>query len=150
MASLKQFQFARTYTIRTLNQTNLDKWDDIPDGFSNSIRWNVGHIYVTAEILLHKADNEYEMKNPNWTAFFVPGSRPSEWSENPPSAEELLDALKKQSRYIDEFFVGKLGNAASEAFKIDTYKMETVDAFLQFVIWHEGLHAGIIKAMGVV
>ncbi|MBS4195054.1 DinB family protein [Lederbergia citri] len=149
MASLKQFQFARTYTIRALNQTNLDKWDDIPDGFSNSIRWNVGHIYVTAEILLHKADNEYEVKNPNWTALFAPGTRPSQWTEIPPSAEEMLDAFKKQSRYIDEFFVGKLGNAASESFEIGPHKMETVDALLQFVIWHEGIHAGMIKALGV-
>jgi len=148
MVSLKQFQFARTYTIRAINQINTDQWNIIPNGFSNSVRWNIGHIYVTAEILLNKADEQYEVKNLEWVALFAPGTRPSEWKGPPPSAEELLEAIKKQSRYIDEFFAGKLDDAASESFEIGPHIMETVDALLQFVTWHEGVHAGIIKAIG--
>ncbi|MBS4200029.1 DinB family protein [Bacillus sp. FJAT-49732] len=148
MVTLKQFQFARTYTIRAMNQINPDKWDIIPNGYSNSIRWNIGHIYVTAEILLNKADQQYEVKNPEWVTFFAPGTRPSKWSSPPPSAEELIEALKKQSRYIDEFFAGKLDNIADESFEIAPHTMDTVEALLQFVIWHEGVHAGNIKAIG--
>lgn len=148
MATLKQFQFARTSTIKAINQINTEQWDIIPNGFSNSVRWNIGHIYVTAEILLEKADEQYEVKNPQWIAFFAPGTRPSEWEGPPPSAEELLEAIKKQSLYIDEFFVGRLDDAASESFEIKTHIMDTVDAFLQFVTWHDGVHAGIIKEIG--
>ncbi|MCR2821824.1 DinB family protein [Lederbergia panacisoli] len=147
MVTLKQFQFARTYTIRALNQTNMDNWDDIPNDFSNSIRWNVGHIFITAEALLKKADEQYEMKNPEWGAFFAPGTRPSDWTGTPPSAEELIEALKIQSRYIDKFFVGKINNKASKSFAIATYGMDSVNAFLQFINFHEGLHAGIIKSI---
>lgn len=98
--------------------------------------------------LLKKADEQYEVKNPQWIAFFAPGTRLSEWEGPPPSAEELLEAIKKQSLYIDEFFVGRLDDAASESFEIKTHIMDTVDAFLQFVTWHDGVHAGIIKEIG--
>ncbi|MBS4216788.1 DinB family protein [Bacillus sp. FJAT-49711] len=147
MITLKQFQFVRTYTIRALNQTKLDKWDFIPNGFSNSIRWNVGHIFITAEILLNKAEQQYDIKNRKWVTFFAPGTQPTDWTETPPSTEELIEALKMQSRYIDTFFAGKINNKASESFIIANHEMDTVDAFLQFVIFHEGLHAGIFKSI---
>jgi len=148
MVTLKQFQFARTYTIRAINQINPDKWDILPNGFSNSIRWNLGHLYVTAEILLNKAVHQYEVKHPEWVTLFAPGTRPSEWTASPPTAEDLIEALKKQSHYINEFFTGKLGDKASESFEIGPHMMDTVDSLLQFVTWHEGVHAGIIKAIG--
>ena len=58
-----------------------------------------------------------------------------------------MDSLKNQGERIMEFFNGKLDNAASETVDIRYLKLDTVDAALQFVTWHDGIHLGIVKSM---
>ncbi|MCJ7842371.1 DinB family protein [Lederbergia sp. NSJ-179] len=147
MGTLRQFSFSRSSTIRTLERIAVDKWDIQPDGFSNTIRWNAGHVFVVTEILLNKADHSYTMKNPDWSAFFAPGTRPSEWSEEAPSHQVLIDALTEQKAKTREEFFGKSNQPASESFSIGSHIMGTVDSLIQFATWHEGSHLGIIQSL---
>lgn len=147
MLTIKQFQFYRVYTLIHLKHIDEKKWDAQPDGFSNTIRWNAGHLYVTAEGLLHRADTGYEMKKPEWAAFFAPGTRPAEWKEEPPASTDIIASLEEQSGRIASFFEGKLNNPASEPLVIQGHSMDSGEAILQFVSWHEGIHTGMIKSL---
>lgn len=146
METLKQFELSRFFTLKALENVDERKWDVLPDGFSNTIRWNAGHIYVATESLLHKADNNYEVKNAEWGAFFAPGTRPSEWKEGAPSMADIFAALEDQSSRVIAHFEGNLTDEASEALQIAFNNMQTVEAIVQFVTWHEGIHSGIIKS----
>lgn len=147
MESIHQFQYARTSTIIGLENIAHDKWDIQPDDFPNTVRWNAGHIYVTADDFLSKADDQYEITRPSWFDYFIDGTRPSEWDENVPEITEIIEALKEQKDYISTHFEKKLANKASETVNIHALSIDTNDASLQFVVWHEGLHLGIIKSL---
>ncbi|MGY8908452.1 MAG: DinB family protein, partial [Flavobacteriales bacterium] len=45
---------ARTLTFKELEGLTLDQIHKIPEGFKNSIAWNVAHLVVTQQVLHYK------------------------------------------------------------------------------------------------
>ena len=117
-------------------------------GFSNTIRWNVGHIYVQMEILVQKAIPSYNIVHPEWISLFAPGTDPENWLEVPPSKEELIDSLKDQLDRVLALLAPNLQDYLVDTLEIgNLHSMETVEAIVQFIVWHEGVHAGIIHSI---
>src|SRR5690625_4561434 len=108
MGTMKMFKYSRTSTLILLPKLEENLWDIQPDGFPNTIRWNAGHIYVTADDFLTDADETYEVKRPDWFDLFLDGTRPSEWTGDIPSKEEIMEALREQDIYIQRFFENNL------------------------------------------
>lgn len=148
METLNQFSFARIYTLGRIKQVKDSAWDIQPPGFNNTILWNVGHIYVNAEILAQKEIPSYEIVHPEWLPLFVPGTKPSDWNVEPPKSGELVSALKEQTERIKGVLDNNLSNVLIESMSIgNLHEMNTVEALVQFMVWHEGVHAGIIHAL---
>lgn len=147
METFHQLNYARTSTIIGLSNIDESFWDEQPDGYPNTVRWNAGHVFVTAEVFLNKADKTYEIAHPDWVSFFIDGTRPSEWNETPPSKDEIIAALKEQEERIVNHFNGKLKKKADEVQTFHALSLDTAEAALQFLIWHEGIHLGIIKSL---
>src|SRR5699024_2178344 len=110
---MRLFTYSRTSTLILLNKIDEDKWDIQLEGFPNTVRWNAGHVFRTAEEYVHDADENYEMTNPAWIDLFVDGTRPSEWPEDVPSPAEIKQALKEQDQRIIDYYSDKLDNKAS-------------------------------------
>ena len=100
----------------------------------NTIRWNAGHLYIAAEFLMFKADKKYAIQYPEWSKFFAPGTRPSDWKTDHPAIEKLVSALEEQRDRIPAHFLDIL-DLASEAFV--PYNMNTVDPLGSFIFYHE-------------
>lgn len=145
METLGQLKFARIYTQGRLQSIKEDQWDIQPEGFNNTIRWNVGHIFTTMEALVHRGVSTYEPVHPEWRQFFSGGTKPVDWTDEAPTKEELLAALAEQPARVVEFLTGKLDQKLPDVMNIrDIHEMSTVEGVIQFVIWHEAVHAGII------
>lgn len=148
MGTLTQLKFTRGYTLSRLKQSADDAWDVQPEGFNNTIRWNVGHILVTTEGLIKQAVPEYEATYLEWASFFGGGTSPGTWDKEPPSNDELLKALKEQTEHIASLLEGKLADTLTEPVNIGKiHSMHTVDEVVQFAGWHEGVHAGVIHGL---
>ena len=146
--TLNQLKFSRIYTLGRVAKISEKAWDVQPAGFSNTIRWNAGHIFVTMESLVQKAVEGYDLVSPEWISLFVSGSTPGNWEGDIPSIDELLVALEEQPERILKALTGKLDNSLQEPMSIGPlHTMATVDAVVQFAIWHEGVHAGIINSL---
>ncbi len=148
METLNQLNFARIYTLGRISQVNEVAWDTQPPGFNNTIRWNVGHIYVNTEMLTQQAIPSYEVVYPEWVPLFDRGTKPNDWALEPPTSEELISALQEQTERIKAVLGNKLSNTLIESKSIgNLHEMKTVEALVQFMVWHEGVHAGIIHAL---
>lgn len=151
METLGQLNFARIYTQGHLQSVKDEQWDIQPEGFHNTIRWHVGHIFVSMENLVHRGLPEYEVVHPEWAKLFGTGTKPSDWTEAPPTNEQLLSALAEQPARVKEFLTGKLDQQMPDVMSLGKFHdMATVEAVIQFAIWHEGVHAGIIFALNKV
>ncbi|MFS0690228.1 DinB family protein [Sporosarcina sp. 179-K 8C2 HS] len=148
MATIEQLKFARMYTMGRLSQAKEDAWDKQPMGFNNTIRWNVGHIYCTLESFTSTVLPTYKPQHQEWQALFARGTSPVNWEGQVPSNEELIAALEDQMPRVVEALEGNLDQTLPEPLKIgDMLTMGTVDAVIQFAVWHEGLHAGVIHGL---
>ncbi len=146
-STLKLFKYNRTSTLILLPKLEDNLWDEQPENWPNTIRWNAGHIYAEAEGFLHDADHKYEIVHPEWLDLFLDGTRPSDWGDNVPSKQEIIEALQEQEKRIEAFFPGKYDNEVSKVRDLNGTLLDTVDDSLQFVTWHEGIHLGIMKSL---
>lgn len=147
MESIKLFKYSRTSTLILLTKINDEYWDVQPEGYPNTVRWNAGHVYATAEDYLVDADKNYMVVHPEWFDLFLDGTRPSEWTGYVPTKDEIIDALKEQEVRIVNHFKNKLNDQASLIRNINNTLLDTVDASLQFVTWHEGIHLGVTNSL---
>lgn len=147
MELLNMFKYSRTSTLILLNKIDEEKWDVQPEGFPNTVRWNAGHVYSTAEDFLHDADKNYKITLPEWNDLFLDGTRPSEWPADVPSMTEIIAALEEQRDRIYNYFSGKLQQEASITRDVNGLMLDTVQASLEFVTWHEGIHLGFTNGL---
>ncbi|WP_210470648.1 DinB family protein [Sporosarcina sp. 6E9] len=139
--------FARLYTLGRLEQSVDAEWDTQPTGFSNTIRWNAGHICVTLEYFVHLVDAEYEIVNADWIPLFVRGSSPAIWEGDIPSNEEVIAALTAQTPRLTKVLAGTLEEPLENPINFGQHTIKTIDSLILFTIWHEGLHTGIIDGL---
>ena len=144
---LNQMNFTRLYTLGRLEQSVDAEWDTQPTGFSNTIRWNAGHIYVTLEYFVHLVDEEYEIVNAEWIPLFVRGSSPAIWEGDIPSNEEMVIALTEQTTRLTKILAGKLEQPLENPIDFGDHTIKTIGALISSAIWHEGLHTGIIDGL---
>lgn len=139
----KQVDMVRQSTLKEMEGVSEEQADQIPDGFRNNIRWNLAHIYVTQNILL----SDYGGKNIETSArdleMFAPGTKPADWEREAPTLEEIKQQLTEQTDKLKEVLSGQMDDEAKEAFM----SLPTVGEILNFTLHHEGVHAGIIKAI---
>lgn len=145
--AITMFNYSRTSTLILLKKIDESVWDVQPEGFPNTIRWNAGHIYSTAEDYLTDADENYKITLPAWNDYFLDGTRPSEWTGNVPTASEIIEALEEQKERISNHFKDILSNQATIIRDINGTPLDTVESSLQFVTWHEGIHIGVTNAL---
>lgn len=148
-STMKLFKYNRTSSLILLPKLEEELWDVQPENWPNTIRWNAGHVYAEAEGFLHDADHQYEITHPEWLDLFLDGTRPSEWEGDIPSKEEIIEALREQETRIETFFADKYDQPASKVRDLNGTLLDTVDASLQFITWHEGIHLGIMKSLRI-
>lgn len=148
MESLEMFAYSRTCVLIALRNIHENKWDNQPNGFPNTIRWNAGHMFMTTEVFLNKADPNYTIMYPQWKELFINGTRPSDWLDEPPSKEKIISALDEQKkRILTTYSPDNLKKEAAQIQVFHALSLHTVEAALQFITWHDGLHLGILKSM---
>lgn len=148
-------KLTRGMTLASVNAVSEEMADRQPDGFNNTIRWNVGHIYVTLNNLVYGFSGETTPSPEGFNRLFDRGTKPSDWGdETVPGISELKRLLAAQPDEIEQAFKGRLDEPVKMPFNLyDTGQSKTLADTLNFAIYHEGLHLGFIngikRALGV-
>lgn len=144
----KQMAFVRGQTLKMLEGVTEDIADRIPEGFRNTIRWQLGHIYVVLErcafqylgLPLHLPTGFKEQ--------FEYGTSPlnTPVSVLVPTLQELETLLKEQQERIQEALEHRLQEKIVPPYTTSAgMTLETPEQFLSFNLYHEGMHLSVIK-----
>lgn len=145
--SIKQLDMARTFLLMGAEKITEENADIIPEGFPNSLRWQLGHILVSCEYLVFHQAGE-EMKIPEgYNEMFARGTSPKDWTGQPPSVEELKKHLSEQVGRLKETFENRLDEKVQESFQAGPYELKTVEEMIMFALFHESEHIGCIKGL---
>lgn len=145
----EQYDFYRDSSIELLDSIAYEEQADvIPDGYNNSLRWNLGHILVAQEgILYYFGMNQSGELSTKIQEAFKTGTSPKDWSDSPLTLLELRESLLEQKERIRKTFSGRLGEPAANVFEFRDKRLKTLGDLFIFTLWHEGLHQGVINGM---
>ncbi|GGD10341.1 DinB family protein [Pontibacillus salipaludis] len=139
----QQINLVRKGTLKELDRVTEEQADTQPEGFKNTIRWNLGHIYVVQNALIAKYGGKSLETPSRYLELFAPGTAPSDWQGDVPSLAELKQQLEEQPAKLKEVLTGQLDDEATG----DFLSLQTVGEILNFSLYHEGVHTGTIKSL---
>lgn len=124
----------------------LEQLNTIPEGFSNNLIWNIGHIIVTQQILVYKLSGLPMMIFDEMVEKYRKGTKPVQ-DVTQVEADEikvlLFDTLHKlEEDYNNGIFVNYQEYPTSTG-----YILKSAAGAIEFNNFHEGLHLGIMMSI---
>ncbi|MEK4511038.1 MULTISPECIES: DinB family protein [Paenibacillus] len=144
----RQITFVRGQTLKLLDGITEEMADQIPEGFRNNIRWNLGHVYVVLERLAFHFSNQSQQLPDGYKEQFGLGTSPLSLPESVtvPTLHELKTLLQEQPERIRAVLSQNLQVKADPPYTTSSgMTLETPEQLLSFSIYHEGMHISTIK-----
>jgi len=131
---------------KILNNYSLEDLNKVPEGFSNSLIWNIAHVIVTQQLLVYKLSELPLMIDDVMVELYKKGTK----TEKNASQEEIDDikkllfsTLDKTEKDINE----ELFKNYKEYPTSTGFVLKSVADAMSFNNYHEGIHLGYILAL---
>jgi len=144
--SLIALRQTRQNILGAIAPFGLDDLNRIPEGFSNNLIWNLGHVIVTQQLLCYSRSGLQPHLPEEIIEKYRKGSRPEDRvSENDYQqlkqwAEEVVDRLEEDLQ-AEKF------NGYQEYETSYGLKLHNIQEAMEFNNIHEAMHLGNMKAM---
>lgn len=143
---LKQFEIIRAISTKSIESITEEMADEMPLGYKNTIRWNLGHILAVTDAFLFNFDEIPMYLSEEYFGMFKSGSKPADWQTQPPSLDELSFMFKGQMEHIKKHLEQRsLDEKTVNTFNLYGNPQETLGEVLNFCLYHEGFHLGYIN-----
>ncbi|MXV51242.1 DinB family protein [Pedobacter sp. HMF7647] len=136
----------RTYLLDQIKDFSVEQLNKIPDGFNNNIIWNLGHLTSAMQGLCYKRSGLKPAVEEQYVEPFIPGSKPEKYynEEDVNAIKELL--LSSPLKLQDDYQRGIFQEYTTVTTRYNV-TLSNIDEAIDFVLFHEGLHAGYVMAM---
>ena len=139
-------QTTRNNVFQLMNSLSPQQLNHIPEGFSNNLLWNAGHILATQQLLLYGLSGQDMLLPGSFIDSFRKGTRP----EGTYEAKDI-DFLKEKLLPTVQQAALDYERGLFQEFKTysTSYGMEltNIREAIQFNNVHEGLHFGYMMAL---
>lgn len=143
-----QLAFVRGQTLKLMDGVTEEIADQIPEGFRNTIRWNLGHIYVVLERFAFQYMGLPQHLPNGFKEQFEYGTSPTNKPDSipVPTLQELEILLKEQGERIRKVLEHRLQEKIVPPYTTSAgITLGTPEQFLSFNLYHEGMHISVIK-----
>lgn len=133
--------YARYFENYTLEQLNK-----VPQGFSNNLIWNIGHIIVSQQLLVYGGSGQPMLVSQDLINKYMRGTRP-EGDVTQQEADEIKNLLFWPIDKAEEDYNAGLFTAYTERKTQMGFLLKTVEDAIAFNNYHEGIHLGIMMSI---
>ncbi len=126
-----------------LSETQLNT---IPPGFNNNILWNLGHIWVTQQLLCYKLAGQAMLVSEEAVSKLKKGSAPKA-GETLPVLESFKDDLLGLVERLEKDYQAGLFKDFDTYETSYGYTLSCIEDAIRFNNLHEGLHLGYVMAL---
>ncbi len=130
--------------IKDLTTEQLNK---VPEGFNNNIAWNLGHMVAAQQGICYKRAGLTPHISEEFYEQFRSGSKP----ERPLSDAEIATIKELMASNIDQLqadYDQQIFGGYTTWTTRYAVEMANIDDAIKFLPFHEGLHLGVISALG--
>ncbi len=140
---LKTWKTSRKMYEQFFDDFSLDQLNIVPDGFSNNLIWNIGHIIVAQQGLVYLGSGQLGYVTKELFDQYKPGTTPTEQT----TAAEVLELKHLLNSLVEKTEID-LQNGVFSTYKerqtgTGFHLSSLVDA-LEFNNYHEGIHLGLM------
>lgn len=143
---LKDFSDLRGFSLKFLQGLDVDEALAQPEGFRNTLHWNLGHLlYTQGEALWTWCGLKTPF--PGFAPYFGLGTSPADHDSLAPDWDILLGLAKQHLVSLPGEVAGRLHQPLNRRWKFMNVSMSTAGETLPFLIAHEGEHIAHIKRL---
>lgn len=130
--------FAAYFDNYTLEQLNR-----IPQGFSNNLIWNIGHIIVSQQLLVYTGSGNAPLVSQELINKYMRGTRP-EADVTQQEADEIKSLLFEPVLQTEKAYAAGVFTSYSPRKTQLGFDLQTVEDAIAFNNYHEGIHLGMM------
>mgnify|MGYP000953304834 CR=1 FL=1 len=142
-STFKIWETNRKHFAQLIDRYTLEQLNKIPEGFSNNLVWNIGHIIVAQQGLVYRLSGLTINVTDEMNEKYRNGSKPTGTTTQAELDElkVLLFSLLEQTK--EDYAAGKFSTYNEYTTGTGFHLASTKDAF-EFNNYHEGLHFGFM------
>ncbi|WP_348799273.1 DinB family protein [Flavobacterium adhaerens] len=125
---------------------SLEQLNKVPEGFTNNLIWNLGHIVVTQQLLVYKLSGLPMMVSDEMVNKYRKGTKP-EGDVTQEEADEIKDLLFDTLHKLEEDYKNGVFLNYQEYPTSTGFILKNVVGAIEFNTFHEGLHIGIMMSI---
>lgn len=145
LLQLQHYNLTRRVFTRLVKSFSEEQLDIQPDHLQNTLRWHVGHCIVIPEYYMFHYPDDSQNIPVHYHDLFAAGTKPSDWKTTPPSHEELIAEVEKQTERFNALTAEYFNKPLKE--KLPFGRFKTYGDLFVFMIHHEAEHIGQMKYM---
>ena len=144
---LRDFSDLRAFSLKFLVTMEPDEAFQVPEGFKNSLHWQLGHLLYTQGVTLFEWCGLPSPFHRGFQQYFGLGTSPGDYDSLVPDWDELLALARRHVRALPEQVSGRLHQPLINPRKLMNISMATAADTLPFLLAHEGEHLAHIKRL---
>ncbi len=137
---------SRKILSQFLEKHSLEELNKIPEGFSNNLIWNIGHIVVVQQMLVYKLSGLPMIISDEMVEKYKKETKP-EFNFTQAEVDEIKSLLSKTIDQTKEDFDNKIFKNYQEYPTSTGFTIKSAEDAMVFNNFHEGLHIGVM--MGI-
>lgn len=131
-------QFLQRYTLEQLNK--------IPEGYSNNLIWNIGHIVVVQQMLVYKLSGLPMMISDEMINRYKKGTAPVQ-DATQADVDEIKELLFETIHQTQKDLDNKIFKNFQEFTTMTGFAVKNAEDAISFNIYHEAVHTGIMMGL---
>ncbi|WP_406685473.1 DinB family protein [Seonamhaeicola sp. MEBiC1930] len=132
---------------KIIDNTSLEDLNKIPEGFNNNIIWNIGHIVVTEQLLGNKLSGNSTIVSNDLIEKYRKGTKPEAFVSQEEVDKIKVLLLSTIDNTTENYKNGLYKNYQEYTVSTTGNTLTNIDEALQFILFHEGIHLGIIMSL---
>lgn len=141
--SFKIWETNRKHYLQLIENYSLEQLNKIPEGFSNNLAWNLGHIIVAQQGLIYRLSGLPMYVSDEMRSTYGNGTKPTGTTTQAEIDElkKLLFSLVEKTK--EDYAAGKF--VVYNEYTTGTgFNLTSLEEALEFNSMHEGIHFGLM------
>lgn len=142
-ANFKMWETNRKHYLELIEKYSLEQLNTIPEGFSNNLAWNLGHIIVAQQGLVYRLSGLPMYVSDELRNKYGNGTKPT-GTTTQAEIEELKTLLFSLIEKTKEDYAAGKFVAYTEYTTGTGFNLTSLEEAMEFNNLHEGIHYGIM------
>ena len=142
-SAFKIWETNRNHYLNFFGTYSMEQLNKIPEGFSNNLIWNIGHIIVAQQSLIYKLSGLPGYIPDELYTLYKPGTRPTTTTSQK-EVDELKEFLQSLVLKTKEDFYGGKFATFTPRLTATGFQLDSLADAIEFNNYHEGLHMGFM------